>query len=153
MPPLSRAEAVARAGLIEVSAYDLFLDLTAEPVTSRTEVRFRCRRPGEGTFADLGLAKVTNVVLNGGPAGPDGPGGPYGSPDGQPDDGRLWLTGLDADNLLIVEGEVADDAFSRFTDPEIAAADDGVTGMLRVTVAAEAATMRRVLRARSVEPA
>ncbi len=34
-----------------------------------------------------------------------------------PDDGRLALPGLAAENTLVVEAEVADDVFARFTDP------------------------------------
>ncbi len=103
MPALTETEAAARAVLIDVASYDVFADLTAEPVRSRTEIRFGCREPGTASFAEL-TATATRAVLNGrelaGPA-----------------DGRLALPGLAAENVLTVEAEVAGDAMSRFTDP------------------------------------
>jgi len=103
MPALTETEARARAALLDVTSYDVFADLTAEPVRSRTEIRFGCRQPGAATFAEL-TAPATRVVLNGrelaGPA-----------------DGRLALPGLAAQNVLTVEAEVADGTLSRFTDP------------------------------------
>jgi len=63
-----------------VASYDVFADLTAEPVRTRTEIRFDCREPGAGTFADL-MATAVRAALNGrelaGPA-----------------DGRLALPGV-----------------------------------------------------------
>ena len=103
MPALTATEATARAALLDVTSYEVFADLTAEPVRSRTEVRFGCREQGASTFAEL-TATATRVVLNGrelaGPA-----------------DGRLALPGLDAQNALTVEAEADGDALSRFTDP------------------------------------
>jgi aminopeptidase N len=109
VPELTESEATARAALIEVESYELVLDLTAEPVTSRTEVRFRCRDTGRDTaretFADVRLTTVREAVLNGqrlpGPAG-----------------GRLPLTELQAENVLTVEGDVPDgEALTWFEDP------------------------------------
>jgi aminopeptidase N len=56
----TEAEARARAALLDVESYDLFLDLAADPdaVRSRTEIRFRCRQPGAATFADAVLRQV-----------------------------------------------------------------------------------------------
>jgi aminopeptidase N len=101
MPALTHAEAVTRAALLEVLSYDVFLDLTAGPVVSRTEVRFRCRTPGAETFADVTMPAVRSAILNGEPLGP-------------PDDGRLRLSSLAAENVLTVEGEVASGSVSRF---------------------------------------
>ena len=110
MSALTEAEARARAALIQVASYELFADLTAVPVRSRAEIRFTCAEPGAATFADL-AATATKVVLNG-----------HEIP-GRPDDGRLALAGLAAENTLVVEAEMADDdLFARFTDP---AGDDG----------------------------
>ena len=105
MRELTESEAAERAALIEAVSYQLVLDLTAEPVTSRTEVRFRCRAPGAETFADVRLATVREATLNGkqlsGPA-----------------DGRLPLRDLRAENVLTVEGDVPDgQALTWFTDP------------------------------------
>jgi aminopeptidase N len=103
MPALTQTEATARAALLDVASYEVFADLTAEPVRSRTEIRFGCREPGAATFAEL-TATATRAVLNGrelaGPA-----------------DGRLALPGLAAQNVLTVEAEVDGGALSRFTDP------------------------------------
>jgi aminopeptidase N len=103
MPALTETEAAARAALIEVASYDVFADLTAEPVRSRTEIRFTCAQPGAATFADL-TARAVSAVLNGREVGP-------------PDDGRLALPGLMAENTLVVEAETDGDVLIRFTDP------------------------------------
>jgi aminopeptidase N len=106
VPELTESEAAERTALIEVDSYDLVLDLTAEPVTSRTEVRFRCRVPGAETFADVQLATVREAVLNG-----EQLAGPV--------DGRLALRNLRADNVLTVEGDVPDGVtLSWFEDPD-----------------------------------
>jgi aminopeptidase N len=103
MPALTETEATARAALIDVASYDVFADLTAEPVRSRTEIRFTCAQPGAATFADL-TARAVSAVLNGREVGP-------------PDDGRLALPGLMAENTLVVEAEADGDVLIRFTDP------------------------------------
>jgi len=43
---LTQDEAIERARAIEVDSYDVFLDLAAEPVLSRTEIRFRVAAAG-----------------------------------------------------------------------------------------------------------
>jgi len=103
MPALTETEAAARAALIDVASYDVFADLTASPVRSRTEIRFTCAQPGAATFADL-TARAVSAVLNGREVGP-------------PDDGRLALPGLMAENTLVVEAEADGDLLMRFTDP------------------------------------
>jgi aminopeptidase N len=103
VPELTEAEAAERAALIDVESYELVLDLTTDPVTSRTEVRFGSRGPDGQTFADVRLATVREAVLNGERL----PG---------PVDGRLSLRGLrPAGNVLTVEGDVT--MLSWFTDP------------------------------------
>ncbi len=113
MTALTEGEARDRARLIEVESYDVFLDLTADPVRSRSEVRFRCREPGAGTFADLTATTVLGAVLNGRELGP-------------PVEGRLGLPGLDVSNVVVVEVEVeysgSGRGLSRSTDTE-----DGAT--------------------------
>ena len=106
MPALTETEARIRAALLDVWSYEVFLDLSAEPAgpaRSRTEVRFGCREPGAATFAEL-TAKATSAVLNGRALGPA-------------TDGRLGLPGLAAENVLVVEAEVAGGTLTRFTDP------------------------------------
>ena len=108
MPALTQAEAATRAGLIDVQSYDVVLDLAADPVRSRTEIRFRCREPGAASFADLAARGVLGAVLNGRRLDP-------------PVDGRLALPGLAADNVLTAEAEVAwsrsGQGLTSFTDP------------------------------------
>jgi len=106
VPALTETEARARAAFIAVDSYDVFIDLNPEaatPVRSRTEIRFTCAEPGAATFAEL-TATAVSAVLNGREAG-------------APADGRLALSGLAAENTLVVEAEVAADALTRFTDP------------------------------------
>ena len=58
MAALTEVEARTRAGLLDVDSYEVFLDLTVQPVRSRTETRFRCREPGAASFADLAAWQV-----------------------------------------------------------------------------------------------
>jgi aminopeptidase N len=105
---LTQDEAKDRAGSIEVDSYDVFLDLTAEPVTSRTEIRFRWLGESRHTFADLRTSRVVSVTLDGAALPP-------------PDDGRLRLERGGDEAVLVAEAEVAYSAdgrgLSRFTDP------------------------------------
>jgi aminopeptidase N len=109
---LTQDEAIDRARAIEVESYDIFLDLTAEPVLSRTEVRFRWRQPDASTFAELRTPGVRSVTLDGVSLPPPG-------------DGRLSLRppsrGRGDQAVLAVEAEAAYSnegrGLSRFTDP------------------------------------
>ena len=113
MAALTEVEARTRAGLLDVDSYEVFLDLTVQPVRSRTETRFRCREPGAASFADLAAGSVLGAVLNGRRLDP-------------PVDGRLALPGLGADNVLTAEAEVAwsrsGQGLTSFTDPADGAA-------------------------------
>jgi aminopeptidase N len=104
---LTETEARTRTGLLDVGSYDVFLDLTTEPVRSRSEIRFGCRQPGAATFADL-TAAITSAELNGEELGP-------------PADGRLSLPRLRPVNVLTVEAEAAFSrtgrGLTRFRDP------------------------------------
>ena len=107
MAALTETEASGRTWLLDVESYDVFLDLATDPVRSRSEIRFRCRRPGAATFADL-TAAVTSAVLNGEELGP-------------PAGGRLSLPPLRPVNVLTVEAEAAFSrtgrGLTRFRDP------------------------------------
>ena len=98
MPSLTRAEAIARAQLLSVDAYDVDLDLDrgAELFGSRTTIRFTCREPGASTFVDLRPRALHAVPLNGRPLDP-----------ASLADGRLPLADLAADNVLVVEATMA----------------------------------------------
>jgi aminopeptidase N len=101
-------EAAERSGSIEVGSYDVFLDLTTEPVVSRTVIRFRWLGGSSQTFADLRAPRVVRVAL-------DGAALPW------PDDGRLRLKRNGDEAVLVAEAEVAYSldgrGLSRFTDP------------------------------------
>jgi aminopeptidase N len=107
---LTLDEAIDRARAIDVGSYDVFLDLTAESVLSRTEVRFRWLRPDASTFAELRTQGVRRVTLDGVSLLP-------------PEDGRLWLSRADDGDqaVLVVEAEAGYSqegrGLSRFTDP------------------------------------
>src|SRR3954454_13568034 len=64
---LTREEAQTRARLIDVESYTVDLDLTTGDTSfgSTTVIRFSCREPGSGTFADLVDAQVHAISLNG----------------------------------------------------------------------------------------
>src|SRR6478735_11647068 len=98
---LTRDEAAERARLLEVSAYDVELDLTSSETTfaSTTTIRFSCSEPGASTFADLVNATIHEIRLNGEPVELTA----Y-------EDSRIALTNLQADNELTV---VADCTYSR----------------------------------------
>ncbi|MBV9853761.1 MAG: ERAP1-like C-terminal domain-containing protein [Streptosporangiaceae bacterium] len=108
MADLTQDEAADRAGSIKVDFCDVFLDLTAEPVTSRTEIRFRWLGESRQTVADLRTPRVVSVTLDGAALPP-------------PDDGRLRLERNGDEAVLVAEAEVAYSAdgrgLSRFTDP------------------------------------
>ena len=110
MADLTQDEAIERARAIEVDSYDVFLDLAAEPVPSRTEVRFRWLRPRVSTFAELRTQGVRGVTLNGVFLPP-------------PEDGRLRLSraGGGDQAVLVVEADAGYSqegrGLSRFTDP------------------------------------
>ncbi|SQD93617.1 Aminopeptidase N [Parafrankia sp. Ea1.12] len=115
MQPLSQAEAVARAALVQVHSYHVDLDLTGTSsgprFTSTTTVSFSCRQPGAATFAELKAIGVELARLNGRDLGPGAVAG-----------GRLALPDLLADNTLEVRATMectnTGEGLHRFTDAE-----------------------------------
>ena len=109
---LTRDEARARSALINVATYQVNLDLTRGETTfgSTSVIRFGCATPGAGTFVDLVAPAVRHITLNGSPVSLD-------AFDGD----RIALTGLTADNVLVVDAECAysrnGEGMHRFTDP------------------------------------
>ena len=103
---LSRTEAAERARLLDVASYDVELDLTdgaGAPgdgvFRSRSTVHFTCHEPGASTYLDLTAPRLVSATLNGQPLLSEAF-----------DGNRLALTGLVAENTLVVE---ADCAYSR----------------------------------------
>nr|WP_255472109.1 aminopeptidase N [Quadrisphaera setariae] len=109
---LSRAEAAERAALVDVSSYDVELDLTTGPTTfrSRTTVRFSARE-GASTFLDLVAPHVHELVLNGEALDA------HEVADGV----RVQLHGLAAENEVVVVADCAymntGEGLHRFVDP------------------------------------
>ncbi|MPZ29040.1 MAG: aminopeptidase N [Micromonosporaceae bacterium] len=107
---LTRAEAVERARLLDVTSYDITIDLTTEGTfRSVTEVRFRCAEPGATSFIELAAADLRAASLNGVPL-----------TDWSARAG-LALPELAADNLLVVDADFAYSAtgqgLTRSVDP------------------------------------
>ncbi len=98
---LAQTEAVERARLVQVQSYDITLDLTdgqGDPgdrtFRSRTEISFR-GTPGADTFIEVAASAIHSATLNGRPVDTSGWAADKGLP----------LTGLAADNTLVVEAE------------------------------------------------
>src|ERR1051326_5365 len=117
-PNLTRTDAQARAELLELTAYEVELDLTdgagnpgERTFRSRTTVRFRARQPGASTFIDLIADVIHAAVLNG---------SPLDTAHYTPEAG-IALPGLAADNTLVVEADCVysntGEGLHRFVDP------------------------------------
>ncbi len=110
---LTRDEAATRAALLDVSSYDVELDLTTGEKTfgSTTTIAFTCREPGGSTFVDLVDATVHEITLNGAPL----------DPATAYVDSRIQLDGLAADNQLVVKADCTyshtGEGLHRFVDP------------------------------------
>jgi aminopeptidase N len=111
MPSLTRAEASARAAIIDVDAYEVDLDLTggAETFRSRTVLRFHAE-PGATTFVEFEPVRLISARLNGVELEPAAIA-----------EQRLTLAGLAAGNELVVEAEMGysntGEGLHRFVDP------------------------------------
>ncbi len=115
---LTQVEAAERARLLEVDGYDIALDLTdgsGNPGESTfrctTRVTFRCAEPGARTFIEVAATAIRSATLNGTPVDTSGWSAETG----------LTLTGLAAENTLVVEADFAYSAsgqgLQRSTDP------------------------------------
>jgi len=110
---LTRAEAQARAAIINVETYKVELDLTAGDTTfgSKTTVRFSSKQVGAETFIDAITARVHSVVLNG-----------QALDVAAVNDGvRIQLANLQAENELVVNADAiymnTGEGLHRFVDP------------------------------------
>lgn len=110
---LTRDEAATRSSLVDVTSYDVDLDLTlGEKVFgSLTTLRFTASEPGASTFADLVGGSELTVTLNGRELDPAEV---YA-------DSRLRLDDLAADNVLVVDARLpysrTGEGLHRFVDP------------------------------------
>jgi aminopeptidase N len=111
-PNLTREEAAERAAIIKVASYRVGLDLTKGDATfeSHSAIAFSCAAPGAATFVNLSALAVTRMTLNGEPVAAD-------AFDGE----RIALTGLAAENMLVVQAVCAysrgGEGLHRFADP------------------------------------
>ena len=109
---LTRLEATDRSATVHTRSYDVTLDLTRGETVfgSSTTVRFTST-PGSSTFIDLIAPVVHSISLNGRALDPAEV---YA-------DSRITLTGLAADNELVVVADCAymhtGEGLHRFTDP------------------------------------
>src|SRR5687768_2301810 len=97
---LTQAEAAQRAALIDVQRYDIAVDmrglLEGEVIETRSTIIFSCAEPGAATFVDC-TAEVTSAVLNGTDLDVS-----------TIERGRIPLSGLAADNTLVVTAHQSD---------------------------------------------
>jgi len=99
---LTQVEAAERARLLDVTSYDITLDLTdgaggpgERTFRSTTRVEFRCAEPGASTFIEVAAERIRSATLNGAPLDTSG---------WAPDRG-LTLPGLAAENVLVVDAD------------------------------------------------
>ncbi|MFI7081896.1 aminopeptidase N [Micromonospora sp. NPDC049903] len=104
MRNLTQVEATERARLLDVTGYDINLDLSSavhaaggRTFRSTTEVRFRCSEPGASTFIEVAADSVRSATLNG---------DPVDLTDWSAEKG-LALTGLAEENTLVVDADFA----------------------------------------------
>ena len=96
---ITRTESAERARLLRVDTYHVSLDLTQSEETfgSTSVIRFSCAEPGAESYADLVAETVHEITLNGRTI----------DPAAAYRDGRIALTGLDAENELRVSASCA----------------------------------------------
>jgi aminopeptidase N len=99
---LTQVEAAERARLLDVTGYDIALDLTdggGKPgegtFRSVTEVTFRCTEPDAQTFIEVAASGIRTAILNGEPV----------DLSGWTAESGLALTGLAAENTLVVDAD------------------------------------------------
>ncbi|WP_212821888.1 aminopeptidase N [Polymorphospora rubra] len=104
MRNLNQVEATERARLLDVTGYDINVDLSSavraadnRTFRSVTEVRFTCAEPGATTFIEVAAETVRSATLNGTPVDISGWSAEKG----------LTLPGLAAENVLVVDADFA----------------------------------------------
>ncbi|WP_432479913.1 aminopeptidase N [Nocardioides sp. GXQ0305] len=129
---LTRAEAEERSRLLEVTRYDLDVDLTGllegDTLRAVSTVTFTCAEPGASTFVDC-VADVERAELNGVALDP-----------ADASRGRLPLRDLQAENVLVVASAQSDTASSNGVQRTVDASD----GLVYVWTSFEPDEARRV---------
>jgi aminopeptidase N len=99
---LTQVEAAERARLLEVTRYDIGLDLTdgtggpgEETFRSTTTIEFRCAEPGADTFIEVAAERIRSATLNGAPLDTDAWSAERG----------LLITSLAGTNTLVVDAD------------------------------------------------
>src|SRR5688572_8208827 len=99
---LTQVEAAERARLLDVTGYDITVDLTdgeGRPgegtFRSTSDIRFRCAEPGASTFIEAAADRIRSATLNGEPVDTSGWSAERG----------LTLPGLAAENRLVVDAD------------------------------------------------
>ena len=99
---LTHAEAVERAGLLDVTGYDITLDLTdgsggpgEQTFRSTTAITFGCRKPGAQTFIEVAADRLRSATLNGATVDTSA----WSTETG------LRLTELAASNVLVIDAD------------------------------------------------
>src|SRR5690606_26015832 len=70
---LTQVEAAERSRLLDVTSYDIKLDLSKAGIAGNqvfrcvTEVNFRCSEPGASTFIEVAAERIHSATLNGAP--------------------------------------------------------------------------------------
>ncbi|MGH3816010.1 MAG: aminopeptidase N [Pseudonocardiaceae bacterium] len=112
MPSLTRAEAARRGALLNIRSYHVELDLTTgdEVFRSSTTIAFDAADTGGETFLDVNPKTLHSVLLNGAPVDVTAL-----------TQGRLPLTGLAADNEIVVTADMSYskdcEGLHRYVDP------------------------------------
>jgi aminopeptidase N len=111
MPSLTHLEATNRAAAVDVREYEVSLDLTAEGETFRSRTVLRFGAGAGSTFVDFEPVEIVSATLNG-----------IAVPVEALADHRLALTGLAAENELVVEAVMrysnTGEGLHKYTDPE-----------------------------------
>ncbi|HEY7174013.1 MAG TPA: aminopeptidase N [Micromonosporaceae bacterium] len=118
LPSLTRIEAEERAALVDVQRYEIEVDLTdmldGADFRAVSTIRFSCRTLGASTFVDAALT-VRSARLNG-----------VDVADSQISAGRIQLTGLAGDNVLVVESVQSETATGEWVHRSVDPSDKEV---------------------------
>jgi aminopeptidase N len=114
---LTQVEAERRSRILDVTSYDITVDLTGEQsFRSTTVVTFTCREPGADTFIEVAATALRAATLNGSPLAID----EWTAKSG------LNLPNLEAENALVVDADFAYSTSGQGLHRSVDPADDQV---------------------------